>query len=1070
MATNGSKMSRKTVVLIIVIALCVLVTAGAVTWFVVVPNIVDAKLDDAFKKLQTKTERHLEIANVSLKSPRHITLTDIGISEPNDPQNQAITIDQVDLKLANIPGLGDLRLSEINVGDVSVHVTRDNDKTNFDDIIQALRPKNKADNDNDSENDETSEPPAWKKYITPYPDVTLNQVQITMPELALTPSLAVTGVAAKDIQITWDEVDGENMLVMHAKAATALRENGTETTYQTSIRANVVNAQNGTIELSLPKSTDDELPDVFSPGNFTVNAQKVVYTLPTTFEIIQPVLKHGETSIFEARNARIRLMSMPPQKVSGIWIKEFELTNPAIHAEFTDDGNDFTDLMTTLRSTLSKQAPKIQKADAQPQDGEGDTELAQNAETEIVPEQTAPKPASKNLRDYYFAQRFFVNDGSIILHDARQNPRGDIHIDQITLESGYRSIRKLVDFNIVATTSAPFDTNIALKGEYGLKSEQLSANVDLRQFRSNASTLTMQHAVRALFNITPPPEPEPPRAAGPTPTDLPNGISRLPARLPKPAPVPVPPPKLSADQQTPFDRVMRIFDFDQTDITGNASLNADFKAKTATVNADWKTRGVAIFSPIISTEPFSLDHEAHLEIGYNGIEKPVVEVKKFDITREQATMSLTGTFAQETTTLDKAKPTENNTFDTLGYDFTLSLPLQDAMTIFNATPHALRTELDGMTASGQIGFDLTVKGKLSAIDETQHKFVLNQTPDFAIQRWPANRNLTDLNHGFLYHVNDPNAVESHDITIPPSIYPVLSADIIQRIPSAMYAPGITNENIRSRFPNWVTFEDLNPWLVQLITTTEDGNFFTHEGFSPLQIKAALAKNVKRGEFNRGASTISMQLIKNLFFERHKTLARKAQEALYTWLMESYLHIPKQRIMEIYFNIIEFGPELYGIEEASKYYFGKRSDALTLNEAAFLIAIIPGPRKGESYRSKGEITSYLQKTVGFYIREMYRRKCAPETIKQMHARFAKKNQPVPFEPCCPTQADIELMQQQPIKFYLPDPSDPLKYGYDPSLYYSDGTPIYPVHRSCGYNAEAAQDAMDALSAIFEEYND
>ncbi|GEM_PF-3547546 len=142
---------------------------------------------------------------------------------------------------------------------------------------------------------------------------------------------------------------------------------------------------------------------------------------------------------------------------------------------------------------------------------------------------------------------------------------------------------------------------------------------------------------------------------------------------------------------------------------------------------------------------------------------------------------------------------------------------------------------------------------------------------------------------------------------------------------------------------WVPIEEISEHLVKVVTTTEDGLFFYHKGFSLKQIRGAMVANLRKGRFVRGASTISQQMVKNLFFvEREKTISRKVQEAVVTWEMEHRL--TKQQILELYFNIIEFGPRIYGIKAAANHYFNRAPSQLTLLQAIWLGSIIPGPRK------------------------------------------------------------------------------------------------------------------------------
>jgi membrane peptidoglycan carboxypeptidase len=102
-------------------------------------------------------------------------------------------------------------------------------------------------------------------------------------------------------------------------------------------------------------------------------------------------------------------------------------------------------------------------------------------------------------------------------------------------------------------------------------------------------------------------------------------------------------------------------------------------------------------------------------------------------------------------------------------------------------------------------------------------------------------------------------------------------------------------------------------------------------------------NIKEKRFARGGSTITMQLVKNVFLTRNKTLARKIEEALIVWLIETKNLVPKQRMYEVYLNIIEWGPGVYGINQASHFYFDKNPANLDLQESVYLASIVPHPK-------------------------------------------------------------------------------------------------------------------------------
>ena len=142
--------------------------------------------------------------------------------------------------------------------------------------------------------------------------------------------------------------------------------------------------------------------------------------------------------------------------------------------------------------------------------------------------------------------------------------------------------------------------------------------------------------------------------------------------------------------------------------------------------------------------------------------------------------------------------------------------------------------------------------------------------------------------------------------------------------------------------SWTPLDRISPYMVKSVMTTEDTGFFVHHGFIPKSIENSLKENLESGKFARGGSTVSMQLAKNLWLKRSKTISRKAQEFFLTTYLEQSM--TKQDIMELYLNVIEFGPEVYGIKQAAYAYFGKQPSDLTVAECAFLASVLPSPKR------------------------------------------------------------------------------------------------------------------------------
>jgi hypothetical protein len=153
--------------------------------------------------------------------------------------------------------------------------------------------------------------------------------------------------------------------------------------------------------------------------------------------------------------------------------------------------------------------------------------------------------------------------------------------------------------------------------------------------------------------------------------------------------------------------------------------------------------------------------------------------------------------------------------------------------------------------------------------------------------------------------------------------------------------------------NWTNLDDISPFMIVAVLTTEDGAFYKHKGFNHAAIRSSVQANLKARRFVRGASTITMQLAKNLFLARDKALSRKIEEVILTDYLEQAFR--KDDMMELYLNIIEFGPDVYGITQAAEHYFGRKPEELSLAECFFLSSLLPSPLRYGKLRDKGEVS-------------------------------------------------------------------------------------------------------------------
>jgi monofunctional biosynthetic peptidoglycan transglycosylase len=149
-----------------------------------------------------------------------------------------------------------------------------------------------------------------------------------------------------------------------------------------------------------------------------------------------------------------------------------------------------------------------------------------------------------------------------------------------------------------------------------------------------------------------------------------------------------------------------------------------------------------------------------------------------------------------------------------------------------------------------------------------------------------------------------------------------------------------NQGLALRY-RWVPYARISPQLKRALIAAEDAKFVEHRGFDWQGIENALEKNRRKGQVVAGGSTITQQLAKNLFLSPARSYWRKAQEAVATVLLEAIL--PKQRIFELYLNVIEWGNGVFGAEAAAQRYFGVSAAALSAEQAARLAAMVPSPR-------------------------------------------------------------------------------------------------------------------------------
>ena len=260
-----------------------------------------------------------------------------------------------------------------------------------------------------------------------------------------------------------------------------------------------------------------------------------------------------------------------------------------------------------------------------------------------------------------------------------------------------------------------------------------------------------------------------------------------------------------------------------------------------------------------------------------------------------------------------------------------------ASELFNSLPNGLFTNFNGMEVSGELSYHGYLNVDLEIPDSMIFESNLMQK-NFKVTKY-GDTDFRLLNDPFIHQVFENDEMVKEIIL------------------------GPENRDFRS-------FEQIPVSLKNSILMSEDGWFFEHGGFSIGAFRESIITNIKTKRFTRGGSTISMQLVKNLFLSRKKNIARKAEELLIVWLIEGQRIISKERMFEIYVNIIEWGPGIYGATEAARFYFNKDVSALTLAECIYLAAIIPSPKNFRYlFNEDGTFREYILNNYALVVKRM-----------------------------------------------------------------------------------------------------
>lgn len=283
----------------------------------------------------------------------------------------------------------------------------------------------------------------------------------------------------------------------------------------------------------------------------------------------------------------------------------------------------------------------------------------------------------------------------------------------------------------------------------------------------------------------------------------------------------------------------------------------------------------------------------------------------------------------------------------------VELPSHDCQTLLDALPAAMRDALGGMRLDGQLQGHARLRIDRKALARARESY--GGRPG----ETPPRPGELDF---------DLPVLESCSVTADPAAIDLQGLEGPYRHRFTTAGGEVRTRTLAPGAPGFAPLPTVR-LVAEAFMTLEDRRFFSHDGFDREQMQNALWHNLVRGAVHRGASTISQQTTRNLWLGVDRSFARKLQEALLTARLEA--SVPKERILELYLNVIELGPGIHGVEAAAEHYFGKRAADLDVREAVHLAALAPAPSRYAARFASGEVDADWDEMLDRQVRRMHR---------------------------------------------------------------------------------------------------
>lgn len=403
------------------------------------------------------------------------------------------------------------------------------------------------------------------------------------------------------------------------------------------------------------------------------------------------------------------------------------------------------------------------------------------------------------------------------------------------------------------------------------------------------------------------------------------------------------------------DGEFHLTDVDRATFRANARFEIDPEGEVLSFDGEAQVVGLSATLPQIAKDPIS-----GINASFRGNVRAALDGSKISVKGgelEVGRVRLNTTFDA---TLEPAKTPKEH--PRLKLDLGFDVPLVPCQALLDAAPKGLLPTLAGMRLAGSIAVKGGAKLDTAKIDKDYDvRWDLSST--CRVTEAPPNVDVARFKKPFKRTVYRSTGEKNLEIETGPGT------------------------------DHWARYSAISRYMELGIVSFEDGRFHRHEGFDVEAIKNSIRENLRSWQFKRGASTISMQLAKNLYLERDKRLARKIEEAFLTMYLEQAL--TKEQIVELYLNVVEFGPNVYGVADAAHHYFRTSASSLTLSQAFYLASILPDPSK-EHFAAGGALSGGWLKflrTVMKHANKLHR--LTDEELEAGLAQIPVRGQPTPM---------------------------------------------------------------------------